>query len=128
MWENRRLTTLWTSTVCYRDRFIFFYFLYCSRMRLGLPVFSSNIPNSYCRIYRLSMVRPAVNCNRNDRRRMTKVQFPNLSFNLSTNEKKHYRSQTFLQVLLPNHRKVKLWKNILLKYSFKVKLCMGLIN
>jgi hypothetical protein len=24
MWEPRRLTTLWASTACYRDRFIFF--------------------------------------------------------------------------------------------------------
>jgi hypothetical protein len=24
MWEPRRLTTLWTSTACYRDRFTFF--------------------------------------------------------------------------------------------------------
>jgi hypothetical protein len=24
MWESRRLTTLWASTVCYRDSFTFF--------------------------------------------------------------------------------------------------------
>jgi hypothetical protein len=26
MWEPQRLTTLWTSTACYRDRFTSFYF------------------------------------------------------------------------------------------------------
>jgi hypothetical protein len=30
MWEPRRLTTLWAFTVCYRDSFTFFFYLYAA--------------------------------------------------------------------------------------------------
>jgi hypothetical protein len=36
IWEPRRLTTLWDSMACYRDRFTFlFYLLYCMNVEVG---------------------------------------------------------------------------------------------
>jgi hypothetical protein len=60
MWGPRRLTTLWTSTACYRDSFAFFFFLLVRPMRQDNIKIDPSVPEGKDG----SCLRPRGHCDR----------------------------------------------------------------